>query len=57
MTTTTNNTGAKPKQLRARELSVDELDRISGGSPAPAKQSGGIFLRFDFKLVAVKTIS
>jgi hypothetical protein len=57
MTTTTNNTGAKPEQLRARELSVDELDRISGGSPAPAKQSGGIFLRFDFKLVAVKTIS
>jgi hypothetical protein len=55
MTTTTNNTGAKPEQLRARELRVDELDRISGGSPAPAKQSGGIFLRFDFKLVAVKT--
>jgi hypothetical protein len=41
---------AKP----ARELTEAELECVSGGTPASKQASGGMFLTFTFKLVAVK---
>jgi hypothetical protein len=42
---------------QADELTADELERVSGGTPASKDPppSGVFFLVFQFKLVAVKT--
>ncbi|SIO65308.1 hypothetical protein SAMN05443247_10522 [Bradyrhizobium erythrophlei] len=37
---------------QARELTADELERVSGGKPA-SNNSSPMFLKFTFKLVAV----
>jgi hypothetical protein len=39
---------------QVRELTADELDCVSGGTPASKQTSGVGFLSFTFKLVAVK---
>jgi len=39
---------------QVRELAADELECICGGKPASQEASGGMFLAFTFKLVAVK---
>ena len=39
-----------------RGLTFEELNRVVGGDATPAK-TGLTFLRFDFQLVAVKTVS
>ena len=41
---------------QARELTADELERVSGGKSA-SNASPHMFLTFQFKLVAVKTVS
>jgi hypothetical protein len=41
---------------QARELATDELECVSGGKPA-SNASPPMFLQFQFKLVAVKTIA
>jgi hypothetical protein len=46
------------KETRLIELSHDELDSVAGGSgKSGGNASGHIYLKFQFKLVAVKTIS
>jgi bacteriocin-like protein len=39
---------------QACELTADELESVSGGKPASKEASGVMFLKFTFKLVAVK---
>ena len=40
------------------ELKLDDLETVSGGSgKSGGNTSGQMFLRFNFKLVAVKTVS
>jgi hypothetical protein len=39
---------------QVRELAADELECVCGGKPASKEASGGMFLAFTFKLVAVK---
>jgi hypothetical protein len=41
---------------QARELAANELELVSGGKPA-SNAAGHMYLVFQFKLVAVKTVS
>jgi hypothetical protein len=41
---------------QARNLTLDELELVSGGAPTAKDPPPVIFLLFQFKLVAVKTV-
>lgn len=48
----------KSKETRLIELTQDELETVVGGNgKSGGNASGHIYLKFQFKLVAVKTIS
>lgn len=48
----------RSKETRLIELAHDELETVVGGSgKSGGNASGHIYLKFQFKLVAVKTIS